>query len=98
MNKKSCSFFSATALIVILAIFSVHIFEGSHAGHENFCHEENCHVCLVLQIIHSTQKAFDILVQKTGEFISYKYIYLLIFSAITLVPATLVSQKIKLMI
>lgn len=47
MKTRLLSFFLAAA------IFSSLTFEAFHAGHEAECHEENCPVCLVIQIIRT---------------------------------------------
>ncbi|MCR4579863.1 MAG: hypothetical protein K5681_05895 [Treponema sp.] len=93
--KKSFSFI---ALILLFSIFAAISFESFHAGHEEHCHEEDCAICLVLQILHNTNKLFSDAVLASVEFFHSYYISLIIVSALLLAPATLVSQKIKLVI
>ncbi len=97
-NKKHFRLLSSVALIAALSLFAVLAFESLHAGHEEHCHEEDCPICLVLQIIHSTNKIGKSSGLVTSEFISFSYINILILSALLLAPATLVKQKVKLVI
>ena len=97
-QKKVSSLLLAAALLTILSLFSVLIFESLHAGHEEHCHEKDCPVCLVLQIIHNTNKSSGITQLASIEFSTFRYINLFILSALFLVPATLVKQKVKLVI
>jgi hypothetical protein len=53
MTNKSKFLSPVSAFILILSLFTALSFESLHAGHEEHCHEENCPVCLVLQIIKS---------------------------------------------
>ena len=98
MNKKLYSFFHLAALLTAFSLFALLTFETLHAGHEEGCHEEDCPICLVLQIIHNTEKITDITPLTTFEFSAFCYINLFILSALLLAPATLVKQKIKLVI
>ncbi|MCR4742016.1 MAG: hypothetical protein K5866_03985 [Treponema sp.] len=90
--------FAALALILLIALFSALAFETIHAGHQEHCHEEGCHICLVLQILHNAKK-FSV---KTPflplKIINFFHINILLFSAAILIRGTLVSQKIKLII
>ena len=86
------------ALILIIPLFSAVLFESLHAGHEGHCHEENCSVCFVLQVIHNTKKASCSENFKLIASFAFQNINLLIFSAFIIIPPTLVSQKIKLVI
>ena len=97
-NKNLFRLFRAVALITALSLFAVITFETLHAGHEEICHEEDCAICLVLQIIHSTNKIGNKAAAKASEFINFYYISILILSALLPVPATLVKQKVKLVI
>jgi len=96
MNKKRL--IASLAACLILAIFSVLAFEALHSGHEADCHEENCPVCLVLQIIRANKKTSPAAHAEVAEFISFFYINVVILSALLFVPATLVKQKVKLVI
>ena len=98
MNKKVFQLLRAAALLTALSLFAALIFEAFHEGHEANCQEENCPVCLVLQIIHNTKKISGTQPLTTFEFSAFSHINLLIFSALLLAPATLVKQKIKLVI
>ena len=86
------------AILTVLALFITLTFEALHAGHEADCHEENCPVCLVLQIIHSTKKISSAELPAPARFINFSYINIIILSALLLAPATLVEQKVKLVI
>ena len=96
MNKKRL--LSITAIILAFSFFAAFNFEASHAGHESTCHEEDCPICLVLQIIRSIDKISSSNSTLPSEFINFSYINILIFSALLLAPSTLVKQKVKLVI
>lgn len=100
MNKKSA--FSVLpkiiALLLTFSLFALISFEAFHTGHEEHCHEEDCPVCLILQIIHNTNKIGQSTSTVSVEFITFYYINILILSALLLAPATLVKQKVKLVI
>ena len=98
MNKKIFHLLRTTALLAALTLFALLAFESFHAGHEEHCHEEDCPVCLVLQIIHNTNKISRTVPQTSIEFSTFNYINLFILSALLLAPATLVKQKVKLVI
>ena len=93
MNRKSL-----LASLLTFSLFAALTFEAFHAGHEAHCHDEDCAICLVLQIIHNTNKIGKSTDIVTGEFISFFYTTILILSALLLAPATLVKQKVKLVI
>ena len=93
MNRKSL-----LASLLIFSLFAALTFEAFHTGHEEHCHEENCAICLVLQIIHGTEKINQDTASASVEFNSVFYINILILSALLLAPATLVKQKVKLII
>ncbi|EID85669.1 hypothetical protein MSI_04880 [Treponema sp. JC4] len=95
-NKKGL--FASLAICLIIALFSVLTFEALHSGHEAFCHEEDCPVCIVLQIIRANKKTSPAAHAEAAEFISFFYINVIILSALLFVPATLVKQKVKLVI
>ena len=96
MNKKFV--FRLAALLAALSLFAVLTFEALHAGHEESCHEENCQICLVLQVIHNTKKISVTAPLASVDFSAFNYINLFILSAIFFAPATLVKQKVKLVI
>ena len=73
-------------------------FAAIHAGHKEHCQEEDCPLCMILKIFNSTNKILLTGSIKIEKIVSSFYIYAIILSAITLFPATLVSQKIKLVI
>ena len=98
MNKKIFHMLRTTALLAALSMFALLAFESFHAGHEEHCHEEDCSVCLVLQIIHNTNKISRTVPQTSIEFSTFNYINLFILSALFFAPATLVKQKVKLVI
>ncbi len=98
MNKKLYSFFRLAALLTVFSLFALLTFETLHAGHEEGCHEEDCPICLVLQIIHNTSKITNTEPSALVVFSIINYINLFILSALLLAPATLVKQKIKLVI
>lgn len=95
-NKKGI--LASLAVCLIIALFSVLAFEALHSGHEADCHEEDCPVCLVLQIIRANKKTSPAAHAEVAEFISFFYINVIILSALLFVPATLVKQKVKLVI
>lgn len=97
-QKKHFRFFRLTALLAALSLFAVLTFEALHAGHEESCHEENCAICLVLQVIHNTNKLTGTTPLASVEFSTFSYINLFIISALLLAPVTLVKQKVKLVI
>ena len=87
-----------TALLTALSLFALLAFESLHAGHEECCHEENCPICLVLQVIHNNNKISGPALLVSIEYSAFSYINLFILSALLLAPATLVTQKVKLVI
>ena len=100
-NKKRTltSFVVCLAAIIILSLLSALTFEAFHSGHEVTCHEEDCPVCLVLQIIRANKKTSPTANADVAEFISFFYILnIIVLSAMLFVPATLVKQKVKLVI
>ncbi|WP_022930898.1 hypothetical protein [Treponema bryantii] len=98
MNKKIFHLLRTTALLAALSLFALLAFESFHAGHEDHCYEEDCPVCLVLQIIHNNNKISEPAPLTSIEFSTFSYINLFIISALLLAPATLVKQKVKLVI
>jgi hypothetical protein len=100
MNKKRtlASFTTCLAAVIIFSFFSAIAFEVVHAGHENCCHDEDCTVCLVLQIIRANKKTSPAVHSAPAEFISFFYMNIIILSAMLIMPATLVKQKVKLVI
>ena len=100
MNRNSAVFLLSkiAALILFFSIFAAISFEAFHTGHEEACHEEDCPICLVLQIIHSTKKIGQNTVPASVEFTSIFYVNIILLTALLLAPATLVKQKVKLVI
>ena len=98
MNKKIFHMLCTTALLTALSLFALLAFESLHAGHEECCHEENCPICLVLQVIHNNNKISGPALLVSIEYSAFSYINLFILSALLLAPATLVTQKVKLVI
>jgi len=98
MNKKIFHLLRTTALLAAVSLFALLAFESFHAGHEEHCHEEDCPVCLVLQVIHNNNKISEPAPLTSIEFSTFSYINLFIISALLLAPATLVKQKVKLLI
>ena len=97
-NQKLFRLLRIAALLTVLSLFAALTFEAFHTGHEAACHEEDCPVCLVLQIIHNTKKIGQNTVSASVEFTSIFYINIILLSALLLAPATLVKQKVKLVI
>ena len=97
-NQKLFRLLRIAALLTTLSLFAALTFEAFHTGHEADCHEEDCPVCLVLQIIHNTEKIGQNTVSASVEFTSIFYINIILLSALLLAPATLVKQKVKLVI
>ena len=98
MNNKIFQFLRLAALFAAISLLAVITFESLHAGHEEACHEEDCPVCLLLQVIHNTNKIADTPTLESADFSAFSYINLFILSALLLAPATLVKQKVKLVI
>ena len=97
-NQKLFRLLRTVALITAISLFAALTFEAFHTGHEVACHEEDCPICLVLQIIHSTKKIGQNAVLTSVEFTNIFFINVIILSALLLAPATLVKQKVKLVI
>ena len=97
-NPKRPLKFCLTAILIFLSLFTAILFETNHKGHETNCHEENCPICFLLQIIHNTNKQTAPIQLISVEFSAFNYINLFVISALLLAPATLVKQKIKLVI
>ena len=97
-NQKLFRLLRVAALLTALSLFAALTFEAFHTGHEAACHEEDCPVCLVLQIIHNTEKIRQNTVSASVEFTSIFYINIILLSDLLLAPATLVKQKVKLVI
>ena len=98
VSTKSKLLSLITAPILIFSLFVVLSFESLHVGHEEHCHEENCPVCLVLQIIKSnssTSGSPDCLTSITHFVFANLIISLFITYFISLTPVT---RKIKLTI
>ena len=97
-NLKATPLFCLTAILVVFSLFAVILFDSNHKGHEDHCHEESCPICLVLLVIHSTESIGPKIASISIGLIITLNISLVIFSAFLLVPATLVKQKVKLVI
>ena len=97
-NQKLFHLLRVAALLTTLSLFAALTFEAFHTGHETACHEEDCPVCLVLQIIHNTEKIGQSQTAASVEFTNLIFINVIILSAFILIPATLVKQKVKLVI
>ena len=97
-NQKLFRLLRTVALISAISLFAAITFEAFHTGHEETCHEEDCPICLVLQIIHSTNKIGKSTATATAVHTAFFYINILILSALLIAPATLVKQKVKLVI
>ena len=97
-NQKLFRLLRTAALLTALSLFAAITFEAFHTGHEEACHEEDCPICLVLQIIHNTNKIGKSTTTSTTVHTAFFYINILIFSALLIAPATLVKQKVKLVI
>ncbi len=97
-NQKLFRLLRIAALLTTLSLFAAITFETFHTGHEEVCHEEDCPVCLVLQIIHSTNKIGKSTTTATAVHTAFFYINILILSVLLITPATLVKQKVKLVI
>ena len=97
-NSKATPLFCFTAILVVFSLLAVIFFDSNHKGHEEHCHEENCPICLVLQIIHSTELIGPKIASISIGVMSSLNISLVILSAFFLAPPTLVKQKVKLVI
>lgn len=98
MNKNSLRLLRTIALLTALSLVAILTFESLHAGHEEHCHKEDCLICLVLQLIHNTNKITNTKPHALVDFSIFNFINLFILSALFLAPATLVKQKVKLVI
>lgn len=97
-SNKIFKIFSIISFLFVFALLSALTFEALHHGHQEHCHDEDCAICLVLQIIHTTKTISTKVPKASVEFIFNCYSYFLIFSASFIVHRTLVSQKVKLVI
>lgn len=97
-NQKLFRILRIAALFTVISLFAALSFEAFHTGHEAACHEEDCPICLVLQIIHNTKKIEKSTTTATAVHTAFFYINILILSALLIAPATLVKQKVKLVI
>ena len=97
-NQKLFRLLRTAALLTALSLFAAITFEAFHTGHEDACHEEDCPICLVLQIIHNTKKISDITPVTSVEFSFINLLNFFILSVLVLSPITPVSQKVKLLI
>lgn len=86
------------SLLLTLLIFSALLFQSLHAGHQDNCHQENCQTCILLQIISSDTKSFNITPGVTIQIFFTVNIILHILFSLLQSPETLVSQKVKLTI
>jgi hypothetical protein len=99
MSRKVIRFLKLfTAFFLSFSLLASAAFETFHKGHEETCHEENCAVCLVLQIIHAVNIFSSDISAKASEFTAFFYINIVILSAFICAPRTLVKQKVKLVI
>ena len=97
-SNKILKVFKIFSFLFVFALLSALTFEAFHHGHQENCHDEDCAICLVLQIIHNTT-TFSTKAKKTSvDYIINFYSYILIFTTSLLIPRTLVSQKVKLII
>ena len=88
----------ALSLLLTIAIFTSLTFEAFHTGHEAACHEENCPVCLVLQLVRNTIKlAGKAKVTQVKLPLFYEEFIISLFT-IYFISITLVNQKRKLTI
>ena len=97
-RSKSAKHLCLAALLTAFSLFSIILFESNHKGHESTCHEENCSICLVLQIINNTKEFFEDGQITSAEILSFSSINIFTLSALLLAPITLVKQKVKLVI
>ena len=97
-RSKSAKLLCLAALLTAFSLFSIILFESNHKGHESTCHEENCPICLVLQIIHNTKEILEDGQITSAEILSFSSINIFTLSALLLAPITLVKQKVKLVI
>ena len=97
-NSKRKLLLCFAAILTVVSLFTVILFESNHKGHAENCHEENCPICLILQIINNTKKVFENGQITSAEILSFSSINIIIISALILAPATLVQQKVKLVI
>lgn len=98
MKNKANLLPRLASLMLILSIFTVITFESIHIGHEEHCHEENCPVCLALQIIKNNSKKTDTPVCSNIVFHFVFEILLIGLFSYYFIIHTPVTKKIKLTI
>ena len=88
----------ALSLLLTIAIFTSLTFEAFHTGHEAVCQEDNCPVCLVLQLVRNTIKlAGKARIPQVKLPLFYEEFIISLFT-IYFISITLVNQKRKLTI
>ena len=100
MNKDvSFHYHPFAALLLVLMLFSALFFEALHADHDSIhCHDENCPVCMVMQIVRASIQFFDSFaaVQKNVVFAFAPFSC--IISSLAIIAVTPITQKTKLTI
>ena len=90
---------SIIAVFLVCALISTLFFEVSHADHDSVhCEEENCPVCMIMQIVHGSFRFFDFSIEISKPVsIAFTLISILITS-IYILSITPITQKTKLTI
>ncbi len=90
---------SLIAAFLVLVLLSTLFFETFHAGHDsNHCEDENCPICMVLQIVRSSFRFFDFSSESIKSVsLAFALISVLI-SSIYILSITPITQKTKLTI
>ncbi len=97
-NSKTTLLHCLIAIFVVFSFLAAILFDVHHKKHEEQCQEENCPICLVLQIIHNTKIIGHKVASTSIGLIFTNCLSLIIFLVFLLAPVTLVKQKVKLVI
>ena len=91
--------YSLIAVLLVLALFSTLLFEVLHADHaSNHCEDENCPVCMLLQIVHSSFRFFGFSSTVSKAVLSVFALISILISSIYIFSITPITQKTKLTI
>lgn len=90
---------SLIAGFLVLVLLSTLFFETFHAGHDsNHCEDENCPICMVLQIVRSSFRFFDFSSESIKS-VSLAFVLIsVLISSIYILSITPITQKTKLTI
>lgn len=87
------------AVLLATVLVSALFFEAFHANHDStHCHEENCPICMVMQIVRASMQFFEPFGAVQKNVVLAFASLLCIISSLYIVSVTLVTQKTKLTI